>query len=121
MATKKLLFLLLATLTCFNEVRGGLLSAISVACSCPKDDSLPKPCQEAITPPWPICLFHSTDYFLAKSIKGYNRCCNPDDLSECRCPRKDTTSFQKHIGEWCEKVSSCIQSEPAFEGDIETE
>mmetsp|Transcript_1891 Transcript_1891/g.2621 ORF Transcript_1891/g.2621 Transcript_1891/m.2621 type:complete len:115 (+) Transcript_1891:123-467(+) len=68
MATKKLLFLLLATLTCFNEVRGGLLSAISVACSCPKDDSLPKPCQEAITPPWPICLFHSTDDIIDVAI-----------------------------------------------------
>jgi len=83
-----------------------LLSSPVEALFCPKDDSLDPKCLENIIPPWPICLFHDVDYFLSKSLDGSSRCCG-DDISECKCPKKDTDKFKSKIGEWCAGVATC--------------
>jgi hypothetical protein len=76
---------------------------------CPTDDSLDPKCLINIIPPWPICLFHDTKYFLAKAVDGASRCCG-DDTSKCRCPKQDTDKYKKSIGDWCAGIAKCPQS-----------
>lgn len=75
---------------------------------CPSDDSLDPKCLINIIPPWPICLFYDLNYFLAKAVDGSSRCCG-DDISGCRCPKKDTDKFKDRIGDWCKGVATCPQ------------
>ena len=59
---------------------------------------------------------NSCDYYTAMSIDATTRCCNLDDLSECTCPKKNTTSFVdamfgpltngERSGGWCDEVSA---------------
>jgi hypothetical protein len=82
-----------------------LLASNSVGCfKCPNssNDYTPE-CLEFALPPWPICWFHSVDYFVSKSIDGASRCCG-DDSSACMCPKKDTPEFQDQIGNWCKGI-----------------
>ena len=45
------------------------------------------------------------------AIDGSTRCCDGEaaaaDMSECRCPKKDTAKFLDAIGDWCKGVASC--------------
>ena len=85
---------------------------------CPTDDRLDPKCLINIIPPWPICLFHDVNYFLAKAEDGASRCCG-DDISKCRCPKKDTGKFQDQIGDWCKGVAKCPAKASDFEKEID--
>ncbi len=73
---------------------------------CPTDESYPKTCLDNVIPPWPICKFGTVEKFVAKAKDGATRCCG-DDLSACKCPKKDTDKFLDEIGPWCDGVSTC--------------
>ena len=51
------------------------------------------------------------DFFVKAAQSGATRCCDgskaADDMSECRCPKKDAPPFKKKIGEWCAGVATC--------------
>lgn len=75
---------------------------------CPTDDSYDAKCLKSVIPPWPMCLGHDVPYWVSKAKDGATRCCKDNgDLSECRCPKKDTEKFQTKIGEWCEDIATC--------------
>jgi hypothetical protein len=78
-------------------------------CSCPTDDRYSAECLKSSIPPWPICLFHDAEYFVEKAEDGATRCCG-GDITDCRCPKKDTEKFQEAIGEWCDGVKTCTDS-----------
>lgn len=84
-------------------------SRLSLACfKCPTSDDYSPECIDAISPPWPICLLHSADYFVDSAIDSATRCCLEDgDLSECKCPKKDTAKFLNKIGDYCKGVEIC--------------
>mmetsp|Transcript_11129 Transcript_11129/g.14052 ORF Transcript_11129/g.14052 Transcript_11129/m.14052 type:complete len:102 (-) Transcript_11129:904-1209(-) len=42
-------------------------------------------CVDASIPPWPICLFHNVTYFIDAAVASASRCCDPENLDECRC------------------------------------
>ena len=68
-------------------------------------------CLKVALPPFPICWFHSADYFVAKSLSGALRCCGKD-TSDCRCPKKDTPAFMDHIDDWCQGIREhCVPCE----------
>ena len=73
---------------------------------CPKSDAYDPACLRSAIPPWPICLFHSVDDFVDHAQDSATRCCG-DDISACRCPKKNTDKFLNDIGEWCRGVASC--------------
>ncbi len=76
---------------------------------CPTDDGYPQSCLDKVIPPWPICKFGSVDQFVEKAKDGASRCCGTD-LSECKCPKKDTDKFLNEIGAWCDGVSTCDEN-----------
>mmetsp|Transcript_34557 Transcript_34557/g.101559 ORF Transcript_34557/g.101559 Transcript_34557/m.101559 type:complete len:132 (+) Transcript_34557:157-552(+) len=106
-----LTILLVAVLTGRNSAHASLFSAVPKCLKCPDDPSLPIGCLKNIIPPWPICLFHDVDYFRRVALDGATRCCDGEDaaadMSECRCPKKDTAKFVDSIGDWCKGVASC--------------
>ncbi len=73
---------------------------------CPTSDSYPESCLDSVLPPWPICKFKTVDDWVACSQDSATRCCG-DDLSECKCPKKDTEAFLDKIGDWCAGVATC--------------
>ena len=73
---------------------------------CLKDDSYEKACLDSVIPPWPICKFKSLKDWVEKAKNGATRCCG-NDLSECKCPHKDTDIFKEKIGPWCDAVNKC--------------
>ena len=83
-----------------------LWNRLTSCLQCPTTDDYSEECLIYALPPWPICLFHDANYFVAKSIDGASRCCQ-DDLTECRCPKKDSPKFLDQIGGWCKGVQAC--------------
>mmetsp|Transcript_4651 Transcript_4651/g.6049 ORF Transcript_4651/g.6049 Transcript_4651/m.6049 type:complete len:144 (-) Transcript_4651:251-682(-) len=81
-------------------------SKIGCPFHCPRDDSYPPSCLDNVIPPWPICLFKSVDEWVEKAQDGASRCCGYD-LSECKCPKKDTDQFLDKIDAWCDGVDTC--------------
>ncbi|CAB9502378.1 expressed unknown protein [Seminavis robusta] len=73
---------------------------------CPKDDAYGPACIRSVMPPWPICKFRNVDDFVEHAKDGATRCCG-DDLSACRCPKKDSPKFLERIDDWCKGVASC--------------
>jgi hypothetical protein len=49
---------------------------------------------------------HNVEYFVAKAKEGASRCCG-DDLTDCKCPKKDTDKFKDNIGAWCADIATC--------------
>jgi len=51
------------------------------------------------------------DYFVRAAQDGATRCCDGDaaaeDMSECRCPKKETPPFQNQIDGWCKDIATC--------------
>eukprot|EP00978_Attheya_sp_CCMP212_P012800 scaffold31989_cov54-Attheya_sp.AAC.3 len=74
---------------------------------CPTSEDYEPSCLKSSIPPWPICLLHGVDYWVHTAEDSATRCCAADDLSECKCPKKDTPDFQNLIGDWCNGVSKC--------------
>ena len=74
--------------------------------NCPTSDAYGPQCLDSVTPPWPICLLHSVDYWVDSAIDSATRCCG-DDLSECNCPKKDSPDFLAKIGAYCDGVATC--------------
>jgi hypothetical protein len=75
---------------------------------CPTSDDYSPQCLEIVTPPWPICLLKSSHEWVDKAIDSASRCCG-DDLSECKCPKKDTEKFLDKIDEYCNGVATCSE------------
>jgi hypothetical protein len=106
--------ILLAVLLCFSSTTPATAASSSLwekawnCFHCPTSDQYDPLCLTNALPPWPICLFHDVDYFVAKAKDGATRCCVGDDLSECRCPKKDTPEFLDKIGDWCDGVQKCM-------------
>ena len=73
---------------------------------CPTDDSYLESCLDSVIPPWPICKFHTVEDWVASAKDSSSRCCG-DDMSMCKCPKKDTQAFLDKIGEWCDGVATC--------------
>lgn len=91
-----------------NGVSVSALWSLAVDCfTCPTSDQYDPECLKNAIPPWPICLFHDVDYFVEKSKDGASRCCT-DDLTECRCPKKDTPQFLDQIEGWCQGIQKCM-------------
>lgn len=71
-----------------------------------------------------MCLFHDVDFFVRAAQDGATRCCDgdaaADDMSECRCPKKETEDFKAKIGEWCEGVAACPKRSEEEEVDTVT-
>uniref|UniRef100_A0A7S1VJ52 Uncharacterized protein n=1 Tax=Grammatophora oceanica TaxID=210454 RepID=A0A7S1VJ52_9STRA len=84
---------------------------------CPKDDSYPTTCTRSAIPPWPICLIKDVKGFVAKSQDGATRCCKTD-LSECKCPKKDTDKFKDEIESWCADIATCDAAATAAADDV---
>mmetsp|Transcript_13566 Transcript_13566/g.25453 ORF Transcript_13566/g.25453 Transcript_13566/m.25453 type:complete len:163 (+) Transcript_13566:499-987(+) len=78
--------------------------------SCPTSDDYSPECLDPITPPWPICLRHSSEEWVDIAIDSIPRCCG-DDLSECKCPMKDSRYFASKIDEYCDAAEVCKNEE----------
>jgi hypothetical protein len=81
---------------------------------CPTDDSFDPKCLESVMPPYPICTKLPASEWVKKGIDGASRCCG-DDLSECKCPVKDSEKFLNKIGAHCEGIETCKTQFPALE------
>ena len=112
--------LLLAAVLAGHHTADAKLFSVPQCLKCPYDDTLPLECIKNIIPPWPICLFHDIDYFRRVAIDGSTRCCDGEaaaaDMSECRCPKKDTAKFLDSIGDWCKGVASCPTDDDSGDG-----
>jgi hypothetical protein len=53
-------------------------------------------------------LLKSSNEWVDKAIDSASRCCG-DDLSECKCPKKDTEKFFDKIDEYCNGVATCSE------------
>mmetsp|Transcript_16549 Transcript_16549/g.24755 ORF Transcript_16549/g.24755 Transcript_16549/m.24755 type:complete len:146 (-) Transcript_16549:247-684(-) len=96
------------TLKLYTSARTNLYTAWT-SCpffECPSDESYPASCTDSVIPPWPICKFHSVEDWVASAQDSATRCCG-DDLTDCKCPKKDDEKFLNKIGEWCQGVDSC--------------
>ncbi len=70
---------------------------------------IPLTCVANSIPPWPICLFHNITYFIASSVSSASRCCDPNNLEECRCPVKTHPQWLETMEDWCENIQTCPQ------------
>jgi hypothetical protein len=52
-------------------------------------------------------LWKDVDTFVEQAKEGASRCCG-DDLTDCKCPQKDTADFRDKIGAWCQGVKTCF-------------
>lgn len=102
----------LLSLLAFGANQAGFLDCFK----CPTSDDYSHECLEHVLPPWPICLSNDAEYFVEKAKDSVPRCCS-DDLSECRCPKKDTPKFLDKIDDYCEGVQKCM---PCKSGDCMT-
>jgi hypothetical protein len=76
--------------------------------SCPTSDDYSPECLDAITPPWPICLRHSSaEEWVNIAIDSIPRCCGGDDLPDCKCPMKDSQYFLNRIDDYCDGAEIC--------------
>lgn len=64
-------------------------------------------CVESSIPPWPMCLFHNVTYFIDAAVSSAARCCDFENLEECRCPLKYKTRWQDIMMDWCPKIEKC--------------
>ena len=87
---------------------------------CPTDDSYGSACLRSVIPPWPICKFRTIPDFIEHAKESATRCCG-DDLSDCKCPKKDTDKFMQDIGPWCQGVASCPSGDEPTEVVAEAE
>ena len=71
------------------------------------NDDYTMECVENSIPPWPLCLFHNVTYFVNAAVSSASRCCDFDDLEDCRCPLKKHPHWQEVMGNWCEKIKTC--------------
>ena len=78
-------------------------------------------CVESSIPPWPICLFHNVTYFVDAAVSSASRCCDFDNLEECRCPLKYKEQWQDVMTEWCPKIAKCPVSEDGIKTALVTE
>ena len=69
--------------------------------------NVPLTCIENSIPPWPICLFHNTTYFIQAALSSASRCCDSEDLEECRCPVKYHPKFALEMVPWCAAIATC--------------
>ena len=80
---------------------------------CPDPDvyanstGIPLSCVENSIPPWPLCLFHNTTYFIQASVSSASRCCDFENLEACRCPFKNHEMWQAKMVDWCEEIATC--------------
>lgn len=75
---------------------------------CPKDDNISQTCLDAILPPFPICLGRTAAEWVDHAKDSATRCC-VDDMSQCKCPKKDTDAFKAKIGAYCKAVTEdCV-------------
>jgi hypothetical protein len=93
----------LLSLLAFGANEAGFLDCFK----CPTSVYYSDECLEHVLPPWPICLSHDAEFFVEKAKDSAPRCCS-DDLSECRCPKKDTPKFLDKIDDYCEGVQKCM-------------
>ena len=82
--------------------------------------SFPIECVVNSVPPWPLCLLHSTEYFINASVSSAGRCCNFNNLTECKCPYKYYDLWQKKMLPWCEGVSKCPVHVDAVDNNLVT-
>jgi hypothetical protein len=59
---------------------------------------------------------HDVEYYVAKSKEGASRCCG-DDLTDCKCPKKDTDKFKDNIGSWCADIATCDNDDDVDEAE----
>jgi hypothetical protein len=52
-------------------------------------------------------LWNDVETFVQKAKEGSSRCCG-DDLTDCKCPKKDTPYFRNKIGAWCQGIQACF-------------
>jgi hypothetical protein len=71
------------------------------------NDDYTMECVEKSIPPWPLCLFHNITYFVNAAVSSASRCCDFDDLEDCRCPLKEYQHWQDVMGNWCEDIKTC--------------
>eukprot|EP01083_Nonionella_stella_P062766 163191_1 len=77
-------------------------------------------CVENSIPPWPLCLFHNITYFVAASVSSASRCCDFENLDECRCPLKNYDKWQMKMDNWCENIATC-PTEIRVDGTLSTD
>ena len=73
---------------------------------CPKDDRFDPQCLANAMPPYPICTKKTAQEWVESAIDGASRCCGKD-LSECKCPVKDSEKFLNKIASHCKGVALC--------------
>lgn len=85
------------------------LTTLKCSFSCPTSDDYSPECLNAITPPWPICLRHSSaEEWVNIAIDSIPRCCGGgDDLPDCKCPMKDSQYFLNRIDDYCDGAEIC--------------
>ena len=71
-------------------------------------------CVDGSIPPWPICLFHNVTYFIDAAVASASRCCDFENLGECKCPFKNETMWRDIMMNWCPKIDKC----PTPQGDV---
>ena len=77
--------------------------------NCASDPVFSDECMRAVRPPYPVCEFKTPAEWVAKAQESVGRCCG-DDLSECRCPKKESERFQAKIEGHCAGVAACSSS-----------
>jgi len=85
--------------------------------SCPKDDTISQTCLDKILPPYPICLSRTAAEWVDHAKDSATRCCG-NDLSQCKCPVKDTQPFQAKIGDYCKAVTEDCSKQEATLGNL---
>lgn len=90
----------------YDELSGRL------ACPSPEDfvaenPEFPLECVENSIPPWPLCLFHNVTYFIQGAVASADRCCDFENLDQCRCPFKFNPKWQEVMTDWCANIETC--------------
>ena len=73
---------------------------------CPKSSYYSSECLDAITTPYPICFCHTSEDWVNIDFDSIPRCCETN-LSECRCPVKDSKYFLNKSGNYCKGADIC--------------
>ena len=75
-------------------------------CPVNDDENFDVKCLEAAMPPFPMCTKLTPAEWVKKAVDGSSRCCG-DDLSECKCPVKDSERFLNKIQAHCDGIEIC--------------
>jgi len=67
----------------------------------------PIECVDNSIPPWPLCLFHDIEYFVNASVSSAGRCCDFNNLTECKCPYKGYSFWEEKMTPWCASIATC--------------